>query len=212
MKAKMVMPVLCCVLLSAASAGRANAQGTQTTPPAEAKPATAATPASPATSARPTTMPPAAAPADVESIDAILAALYGVISGPAGQPRNLDRFRSLFIDGARLIPTGRRPTGEVAARVLGVEEFVNSLTRNTQTQGFFEKSVADRIERFGHIAHVFSTYEARHNADDKRPFIRGINSIQLMNDGKRWWIVTIYWQAEDADNPIPAKYFESQKD
>ncbi len=40
---------------------------------------------------------PTAKPSDVESVDAILKALYDVISGPAGQKRDWDRFRSLFL-------------------------------------------------------------------------------------------------------------------
>jgi hypothetical protein len=54
--------------------------------------------------------------------------------------------------------------------------------------------------------HVFSTYEARQKADDPKPFMRGINSIQLFNDGKRWWVVSILWQSESPDNPLPEKY------
>lgn len=75
-----------------------------------------------------------------------------------------------------------------------------------EKEGFFEKEIARRTESFGQIAHVFSTYEARHSPDDEKPFLRGINSIQLMSDGKRWWIVTIFWQAEDEKNPLPEKY------
>src|SRR2546423_153887 len=67
-------------------------------------------------------------------------------------------------------------------------------------------SLAARAEQFGNIAHIFSTYESRHAKDDAQPFQRGINSIQLMNDGKRWWIVTIFWQGEDEKNPLPSKY------
>ncbi len=77
--------------------------------------------------------------------------------------------------------------------------------------GFFEKSIANHIETFGNIAHVFSVYEGRHDTADAKPFVRGINSIQLMNDGKRWWVVTIFWQAEDAANPLPQKYLEVKK-
>jgi hypothetical protein len=58
--------------------------------------------------------------------------------------------------------------------------------------GFYEKEIARRTEQFGNIAHVWSIYESRHNEDDPEPFMRGINSIQLFNDGKRWWIVNIY--------------------
>jgi hypothetical protein len=64
---------------------------------------------------------------------------------------------------------------------------------------------------YGHIAQVFSTYASFHKADDKDPFMRGINSFQLLNDGKRWWVITIYWQAETPDNPIPKQFLKSDK-
>jgi hypothetical protein len=154
----------------------------------------------------PTPSTPLANPADVGSMDAILAAVYDVISGPAGKKRDWDRMRSLFIPGARLIPTGPRPGGVYGSRVLTVEDYVTRGNTLFEKEGFFEKEIARKTESFGQIAHVFSTYEARHSPDDAKPFIRGINSIQLMNDGKRWWIVTIFWQAEDVQNPLPEKY------
>lgn len=154
----------------------------------------------------PTPSTPVANPADVGSIDAILTAVYDVISGPAGKKRDWDRMRSLFIPGARLIPTGPRPGGVYGSRVLTVEDYVTRGSALFEKEGFYEKEIARKTESFGQIAHVFSTYQARHSIDDPKPFIRGINSIQLMNDGKRWWIVTIFWQAEDVQNPLPEKY------
>ena len=154
----------------------------------------------------PTPSTPAANPADVGSMDAIIHAVYDVISGPAGKKRDWDRMRSLFIPGARLIPTGPRQGGAYGSRVLTVEDYVTRGSTLFEKEGFFEKEVARKTESFGRIAQVFSTYEARHSPDDEKPFIRGINSIQLMNDGKRWWIVTIFWQAEDQNNPLPEKY------
>ena len=77
--------------------------------------------------------------------------------------------------------------------------------------GFFERELARRTDQYGNIAHVFSTYESFHKATDKEPFARGINSFQLLNDGKRWWVLTIYWQAETPDNPIPKEYLKSKK-
>ena len=139
-------------------------------------------------------------------MDAIVAALYDVISGPAGQKRNWDRFRSLFVPGARLIPTGRRQTGEVLSRVRTPEEYIQGSSPLLEQNGFFEKEISRRTEKFGNIAHLFSTYESRHKADDAKPFARGINSIQLMNDGKRWWVVTVFWDSERPDNPLPARY------
>jgi hypothetical protein len=154
----------------------------------------------------PTPSTPAANPGDVGSIDAILSAVYDVISGPAGKKRDWDRMRSLFIPGARLIPTGPRPGGAYGSRVLTVEDYVTRGSALFEKEGFFEKEIARKTEAFGQIAHVFSTYEARHSTGDEKPFLRGINSMQLMNDGKRWWIVTIFWQAEDEKNPLPEKY------
>jgi hypothetical protein len=153
---------------------------------------------------------PAANPADVASIDTIIAAVYDVISGPAGKKRDWDRMRSLFVPGARLIPTGPRPGG-YGSRVLTVDEFIERSNPFFEKEGFFEKEAARTLEQFGQIAHAFSTYESRHAADDAKPFQRGINSIQLVNDGKRWWIVTIFWQGEDEKAPLPAKYLKSGK-
>lgn len=152
-----------------------------------------------------------ATPADVATLDAILAAVYESISGAKGKARNWDRFRSLFIPGARLIPTGKRQNGETVSRVVTPEEFIASSGKFMEEQGFFERSIANHVETFGNIAHAFSVYEGRHDTTDAKPFVRGINSIQLMNDGKRWWVVTIFWQAEDAANPIPQKYLDAKK-
>jgi hypothetical protein len=150
--------------------------------------------------------PPAARTQDVASIDAILAALYEVISGPAGAARDWARFRALFLSGARLIPTAREAEGRLSAHVLDVDGFINRVTEIFATQSFYERAVANRVEQFGQIAQVFSTYEARRDPADTEPFVRGINSIQLMHDGRRWWVVTIFWQAEDAAAPLPEKY------
>jgi len=151
---------------------------------------------------------PAANPADVASIDAIIAAVYNVISGPAGKKRDWDRMRSLFVPGARLIPTGPRQAGGYGSRVLTIDEYIERSSGFFEKEGFFEGEAARQIEQFGQIAHAFSTYESRHSPEDARPFQRGINSIQLMNDGKRWWIVTIFWQGEDEKTPLPEKYLK----
>jgi len=152
--------------------------------------------------------PPAANASDVSSMDAIVAAVYDVISGPVGKKRDWDRMRSLFVPGARLIPTGPRPNGGYGSRPFTVEEYIQRANPIFEKDGFFEAEVARQTELFGQIAHVFSTYESRHAPEDGKPFQRGINSIQLMNDGKRWWIITIFWLGEDEKNPLPEKYLK----
>jgi hypothetical protein len=163
------------------------------------------------------TAPRSAAPAaetvspDVASADAILAALYDVISGPAGKERDWNRFRSLFVPTARLIPAAAKPAAPSdAIRSLSVEEFVAASSKAVAAQGFYEKEIARRTESFGKIMHVFSVYESRHAADDAKPFTRGINSIQLFNDGKRWWVVNVLWDSERTDNPIPDAYLPAK--
>ena len=105
-------------------------------------------------------------PEDVGSMEAVIKALYDTISGPAG-PRDWNRLRSLFLPGARLIPSGRRPDGSTAARVLSVEDFIKVIEPRTKDEGFFESEIHRRVERFGAVAHVFSTYESRHARDDE---------------------------------------------
>lgn len=154
----------------------------------------------------PASPPPAANPADVASIDAILGALYDVISGPAGQARNWDRFRSLFIPGARLIPSSPNAEGKVVPRVLDPERYAARAAATLEKNGFFEQEISRKTDTFGTVTQVFSTYESRRKKEDPAPFARGINSIQLVNDGTRWWVVTIFWDSERPNNPIPAKY------
>src|SRR5204863_6484908 len=86
--------------------------------------------------------PPAARPADVKSMDAIIAALYDVISGPAGQKRDWDRMRSLFVPGARLIPSVASPNGGASARVLDVDGYIERAGATLERNGFFEREIA----------------------------------------------------------------------
>jgi hypothetical protein len=151
-------------------------------------------------------------PKDVASLDAIMKAVYDVISGDAGKVRDWDRFRSLFYKDARLIPSGKnQQTGVIGARVLTPEDYIQRSGPMLEKNGFHEREIARHVDMYGNIAQVFSTYASFHKADDKDPFMRGINSFQLLNDGKRWWVVTIYWQAETPDNLIPKQFLKSDK-
>lgn len=150
-------------------------------------------------------------PSDVASIEAIIAAAYDVISGPAGKKRDWDRERSLFFPGARLIPTATvagRNDVDLAPLILDVEGYIARVEPLFEKEGFYEKEVARRVEQFGRIAQVWSTYESRHDPSDAEPFMRGVNSIQLFNDGNRWWILSIYWQHESPEHAIPEQCFQ----
>jgi hypothetical protein len=146
---------------------------------------------------------PSAKPDDVKSIDAIMHAIYEVISGPAG-PRDWDRFRSLFLPQARFTQTESTPDGGLIVLSWGVDEFVHDAGDIFSKEGFYENAIVNKPDIYGHMAQVFSSYESRRKTGEK-PFQRGINTVQLLNDGKRWWVVSILWDSERPDNPLPAK-------
>lgn len=174
-----------------------------------AQQATARRPATAAAQAPAATPIPAARPADVASVDAILAALYDVISGPAGQARDWDRFRSLFAPGARLIPTGRPQNAPARMLVWTPDEYIQRAGAQLEQNGFFEREIGRKTERYGNVVHVMSAYDSKRTLADAQPFARGINSIQLWTDGTRWYVVTIFWEGETPANPIPADYLRA---
>jgi hypothetical protein len=146
-------------------------------------------------------------PADVATIDGIIAALYDVISGPAGKPRDWNRMRSLFAPEGGLRAVGQRPDGIMVSRFMTVDDYITRNSPHFEKEAFFEREAARTTEEFGQIAQVFSTYESRHDAKGE-PFQRGINSIQLYYDGKRWWIANLVWRGEDASLKLPERYLK----
>jgi hypothetical protein len=144
-----------------------------------------------------------------DSVDGIITTMYALISGPPGQARDWGAFRTLFIPGARLIPTNRAIHGTQGGHppeVMDVEGFIRGTAPVIETTGFEERQIAVRVDRFGCVAQAWSTYESRRAPSDPAPFSRGINSIQLYHDGTRWWVVTVFWDSERAENPIPTEY------
>ncbi len=150
-----------------------------------------------------------AKPEDVKSPDAILAALYDVISGPAGEKRDWDRMKSLFIPEGKLIPTFKNQQGQVQYLHWTVQEYIDRAGASLERDGFFEVEISRKTEQYGTIMHAFSTYESRRKLSDENPFARGINSIQLLNDGKRWWIVSVFWMGETPEYKLPEKYLKN---
>ncbi|HEX5744802.1 MAG TPA: nuclear transport factor 2 family protein [Archangium sp.] len=178
--------------------------------PAQA-PAAAPSPApAPAQVTAPAVPAPEAKPEDVATPESVVAALYDVISGPKGQARDWERFRSLFAPGARMIPAGKRKDGTFGYRLITPEEYITSSGKLLVEEGFREREIHRVQERFGALVHVFSTYEAL-RGEETKPFMRGINSIQLFNDGKRWWLLTVAWTAETPEQPLPAQYLPPSK-
>ena len=148
---------------------------------------------------------PAADPGDVSSPEAIVRAVYDVISGEQGEARDWDRWHSLFLPGATLHPVGADGDGWTAASMTP-SDFVQSADSAFVADGFYEVEIGDVTEVYGNIAHRLSSYASFRSSSETEPFNRGINSFQLLNDGDRWWVLSILWQHEFQGGPIPDEY------
>jgi hypothetical protein len=155
--------------------------------------------------------------ADVDSVEHLVTALYDVISGPAGKPRDWDRFRALFLPDGRLaaVRSGAPATASQPARMGDVtlrtpDLYVERNDPYFKTHGFFERSVANRVEEFGNLVHVWSTYESRNAMTDPKPFTRGINSIQIIRAHDRFWIASVMWDEERPGLTLPKKYLSHE--
>lgn len=142
----------------------------------------------------------------VKTLDSTIKTLYGVISGEKGEVRDWNLFKYLFKPQAKLIPTGTNKQGIHVARYMTPQEYINTSGKWLVENGFFEKEVARSVHKFGNIAQVFTTYEAFKSDSDTKPFMTGINSVQMLYDNNRWWIVNIYWQQASKRNPIPEEF------
>ncbi len=155
-------------------------------------------------------------PPDAASVDAILAALYASVSHVPDTEPDFERMRDIFLPVGMLVPP-KRPTEDIFT-VVDVDGFARLVRKGTAARherkeptGFFEREIARRTDCFGNVCQIFSTYESRNAPSDAKPVARGINSIQLVRDGKQWWIASVVWDVERPDNPIPPEYLTSSR-
>lgn len=143
---------------------------------------------------------------DTRSVESTVLALYDVISGEPGSPRNWDRFKNLFKPEARLIPTRKDDQGNLTIKAMTPDEYVQLFSSRIST-GFFERELSRKVEEYGTVIHVFSTYETKEKKDGPVTN-RGINSIQLFKDKDRYYVVNIFWCAESMGFALPDKYLK----
>ena len=133
---------------------------------------------------------------EARRIETLVPAIYACISGPAGAPRDWARFRYLQRPDARSLRTVVDPDGAVRAEAFDVDGYIANVEPFFALNDFYEIEIGQRVERFGQVAHVWSLYEARPAPDSPILLRRGANSIQLFNDGARWWVVCTVWDNE----------------
>jgi hypothetical protein len=149
--------------------------------------------------------------ADVQSIDAIVRAMYEVISGPKGAPRQWARDRTLYLPGTRFMWTDREGPGP--PRLINVDHqgAVDLLDKDMVEEGDFSREIHRTTQVFGNVGHVFSTYESRHSVNG--PVVgRGINDLQLAYDGHRWWITALSFDEEAPGRAIPKEFLPDKTD
>jgi hypothetical protein len=151
-------------------------------------------------------------PADVASPEAVILAAYDAIAHAPGENFDWDRFRSLHLPGALLVPNTEQTGG--TPRVLSVQEFIDWIDGITEAEaaigseadkGFVEEQVHIALDRYGDVAQAMSTYEKHYWGEDQI-LGRGVNSFSLVFRDDRWWIVSIVWDEEDGAGPIPDAY------
>ncbi|HUP00436.1 MAG TPA: hypothetical protein VM737_02820 [Gemmatimonadota bacterium] len=143
-------------------------------------------------------------PTDVESLDGIIRAYYEVVSGPAGKSADRARDESLHAPGARIGISGVDPDGKPTLQMMTLGEYHDRFG-GPRANPFYEWEIHRVTQRFGNIAHVWSTY-AISDTPGGASTGRGINSIQLYFDGARWWITGWVFDSERAGNPIPRQF------
>jgi hypothetical protein len=136
------------------------------------------------------------------TLDELIKALDDAVSGPADKDRAC--LRDMLLPEARLIPTSKTADGSFAPRILTLDGWIEAVRKRGHGE-FYERQVKVSSDVYGHIAHLWSTYEVRPTPDGKAQ-VRGINSIEAVNDGTRWRVMEILWQAETPEQPVPARY------
>jgi diamine N-acetyltransferase len=144
--------------------------------------------------------------------------LYELISGPADHERPWDEVKDLFLPGARLRLDGQEEDRSPRRLDLSVDEFAEQAGEHYRQRGFWEREIARRVEHFGNIGHIFSTYETRVDGSETEPVVRGINSVQMLRSDGQWKIAGIVFHVERSWLRIPPRYsrgeeiHESQKE
>ena len=146
----------------------------------------------------------AADPADVASLDAIIAAFYDVVSGPAGERRDWARDSTLYTAGVRFTIESAANPGR-RWRTIDHGTYARESSAFLEG-GFFEREIHRVTQEFAGMAHIFSTYEWTAPTETGPQRGRGINSIELVFDQGRWWITFAQWASETPEHPIPAQY------
>ncbi len=134
-------------------------------------------------------------------IDRVITTLYDVISGPPGE-RNWKLFLSLFHDDANMGSITFDQEGASSFRSFTPKEYIDRNGKYFVENGFYEEEVKRKVNLYGHIAQVWTSYQIL-TGEDGPVRLKGINAIQLVFENNMWKITNIIWQAENENFPLP---------
>jgi len=146
---------------------------------------------------------------EVGTLDGIIKAYYDVVTVKKGEKVSYLRDSCLHVPNASVGMAKKSKDGKIVLQLITLKQFHNASDAYLEKDGFYEREISRKVENFGAIYHVWSTYETRNVADG--PVIeRGINSIELYFDGTRFWILSWVFDNESKEQPIPKKYLIDQ--
>lgn len=141
----------------------------------------------------------------VNTLDGIIKAYYDVVTVKIGQRPSYQRDSCLHVPNALVGGTNLNSDGRPGLHPMTLRRYHELADAELAKGGFYERELARKVEKFGAIYHVWSTYETRHQAGG--PVIeRGINTIELFFDGRRFWILSWFYDTERKGNPLPPAY------
>jgi hypothetical protein len=145
------------------------------------------------------------------TIDALMTALYGSISGPPGG-QDFELSRRIYHRDVRLVRTRLDEAGRPVAYSFSADDYEANAKALLAGTPFYEVETERRTVRFGNVAQVFSAYEARTAPDGGELIKRGMNCAHLFNDGRRWWLMHMIWDDEREGVEVPRAVFDEWED
>lgn len=142
-------------------------------------------------------------PEIVKTIEGTVGETYKIITGERGSTRNWEAFRQLFTPDAQMSVLVHDTAGRGQVRTFTLEAFVRNGMKYYESDGFIERPIKTIIHEYNGIANVFQSYYAKEAEREEE----GVNSLQLIFDGERWWITSVLWtsNANGVELPVELK-------
>ena len=138
-----------------------------------------------------------------EPVRAAMGRYYELFCFKGGATPDPEELRDLFMPEGKVINSNPD-----LPRALNVEQFIDlqqAQATHRAATGFYEREQFQKIDLFGNVAHVLSTY-AKLDRSHTEPFALGVGSVQLIKVQERWLISVVAWYDQTAEVQVPERY------